>query len=112
MQLISIQSPESLSPEAARIVALFLEGKDASAIVTELTGMTNKNGKPYLMKLAEVQVVTLRQAEAAVAGSVGTKPMESTFEQVAQLEACGRLVRYGRSQHEQEIASALNSACG
>ncbi len=58
------QSLESLSPEAARIVALFLEGKDAGAIVTELTGMTSKNGKPYLTKLAEVQAVirdTLKQ---------------------------------------------------
>lgn len=58
------QSPESLSSEAVRIVALFLEGKDAGAIVTELTGMTSKNGKPYLTKLAEVQGVirdTLKQ---------------------------------------------------
>ncbi len=46
------------------IVALFLEGKDAGAIVTELTGMTSTNGKPYLTKLAEVQAVirdTLKQ---------------------------------------------------
>jgi hypothetical protein len=53
-----------LSPEASRIVGLFLEGKDAGAIVTELTGMTSKNGKPYIAKLAEVQAVirdTLKQ---------------------------------------------------
>lgn len=43
------------SAEAARIVALFLEGQDAGAIVTTLTGMTSKAGKPYLAKLAEVQ---------------------------------------------------------
>lgn len=58
------QSPETLSSEASRIVALFLEGKDAGAIVTELTGMTSKSGKPYLTKLAEVQGVirdTLKQ---------------------------------------------------
>jgi hypothetical protein len=39
------------------VVGLFLEGKDAGAIVTELNGMTSKNGKPYLTKLAEVQGV-------------------------------------------------------
>nr|MDP9416224.1 hypothetical protein [Pseudomonadota bacterium] len=58
------QSRVTLSPEASRIVGLFLEGKDAGAIVTDLTGMTSKNGKPYLTKLAEVQGVirdTLKQ---------------------------------------------------
>jgi hypothetical protein len=39
------------------VVGLFLEGKDAGAIVTELTGMTSKNGKPYMAKLAEMQAV-------------------------------------------------------
>lgn len=52
---------ETLTPEAARIVGLFLDGKDAGAIVTELTGMTSKRGTPYLQKLAEVQAV-IRQA--------------------------------------------------
>ena len=52
---------EPLTPEAARIVALFLDGKDAGAIVTELTGMNSKRGTPYLQKLAEVQAV-IRQA--------------------------------------------------
>lgn len=55
------QRPETLTPEAARIVALFLDGKDAGAIVTELTGMNSKRGTPYLHKLAEVQGV-IRQA--------------------------------------------------
>ncbi len=39
------------------MVALVLDGKDADAISTELTGMTSKNGKSYLTKLAEVQAV-------------------------------------------------------
>lgn len=51
---------EPLSAEAARIVALFLEGKDAGQIVTELTDMTSKRGAPYIKKLGEVQDV-LRQ---------------------------------------------------
>lgn len=53
-----------LSPEASQIVGLFLEGKDAGAIVIELTGMTSKHGTPYLAKLAEVKAVirdTLKQ---------------------------------------------------
>lgn len=49
------------TPEATRILALFLEGKDAGAIVTELTDMTSKAGKPYLIKLAEVQAI-IREA--------------------------------------------------
>ncbi len=49
------------TPEQARAVALFLDGNDASAIVTELTGMTSKAGKPYMVKLAEVQT-TIRDA--------------------------------------------------
>ena len=46
------------------IVALLLEGKDVGAIFTELTGMTSKNGKPYMATLTEVQAVirdTLKQ---------------------------------------------------
>ncbi len=68
--LLDYSSPESgiaLTPEAARIIALFLEGKDAGAIVTELTDMTSKAGKPYLIKLAEVQAIireALRQQRA------------------------------------------------
>ncbi len=38
-------------------MGLLLEGKDAGAIVTELTSMTSNNGKPYMAKLAEVQGV-------------------------------------------------------
>lgn len=45
------------SAEEQRIVDLFLEGKDAGAIVTELYKMTSKAGKPYMAKLAEVQEV-------------------------------------------------------
>lgn len=45
------------SAEAARVVALFLGGQDAGAIVTTLTGMTSKAGAPYLRKLAEVQAM-------------------------------------------------------
>lgn len=65
------QGPEMLSAEAARIVALFLDGRDAGAIVTELTGMTSKAGKPYLTKLAEVQAVirdTLKHRLQAACG--------------------------------------------
>jgi hypothetical protein len=49
------------TPEQARVVSLFLGGMDASAVVTELTGMTSKAGKPYMVKLAEVQA-TIREA--------------------------------------------------
>jgi hypothetical protein len=44
-----------LSAEHARIVQAFADGKDAGAIVTELTGMQSKAGKPYQEKLKEVQ---------------------------------------------------------
>lgn len=56
----ALQSP-IVSTENARIVGLFLDGKDAGAIVTELTGMTSKAGKPYMLKLTEVQA-TIRNA--------------------------------------------------
>lgn len=48
-------SAKTLSPEAARIVGLFLEGKDAGAIVTEVYGLPSKAGSPYLRRLSEVQ---------------------------------------------------------
>lgn len=56
-----------LSAEDMRIVSLFLAGKDAGAIVTELSGMTSKAGRPYLVKLAEVQEV-IRRALASTGG--------------------------------------------
>jgi hypothetical protein len=43
------------TPEAARAIALFRGGMDVGKIVTALTGMSSKSGKPYLTKLAEVQ---------------------------------------------------------
>jgi hypothetical protein len=43
------------SAEDARILALFLAGNDAGAIVTALTGMKSKAGTPYMAKLTEVQ---------------------------------------------------------
>ena len=61
---LDYSAPESQivnTPEASRIVALFLAGKDAGAIVTELTGMTSKAGKPYIIKLGAVQAV-IREA--------------------------------------------------
>ncbi len=61
-------SVKTMTPEAARIVALFLDGKDAGQVVTELHGLTSKNGTPYMRKLAEVQAVIraeLAQARAA-----------------------------------------------
>lgn len=57
------QRRAALSPEALRVVTLFLSGKDAGAIVTELTGMTSKAGRPYLVELARVQEI-IRQALA------------------------------------------------
>lgn len=48
---------ETASAEAARVLALFLAGNDAGAIVTELTGMTSRAGTPYLRRLTEVQAV-------------------------------------------------------
>jgi hypothetical protein len=62
-------SGAAATPEEARIVALFLAGKDAGAIVTELYQMTSKAGTPYLRKLAEVQEV-IRRALARSAGGV------------------------------------------
>ena len=50
-------SVKTITPEAARIVGLFLDGKDAGQVVTEISGLTNKNGSPYMRKLAEVQAV-------------------------------------------------------
>ena len=61
-------SPKQASPEATRILALFLAGNDAGAIVTELTGMTSKAGKPYMIKLADVQAA-IRDALAAQKGA-------------------------------------------
>jgi hypothetical protein len=55
----------SHSPEEARIVSLFLAGKDAGEIVTELTGMQSKAGKPYQVKLREVQEVIRAAFQAA-----------------------------------------------
>ena len=60
------QSPIVNSAEAVRVVALFLEGNDAAAIVTELTGMRSKDGKRYMEKLGEVQAIirdALRRAK-------------------------------------------------
>ena len=47
--------PTAGSAEDARILALFLAGNDAGAIVTALTGMKSKAGTPYMAKLTEVQ---------------------------------------------------------
>lgn len=38
-------------------MALVLAGKDAGAMVAELTGMTSKHGRPSMTTLAEVQGV-------------------------------------------------------
>ncbi len=61
----------------------------SSVRVTELTGMTSKNGKPYMAKLAEVQAVlrdTLKQRlQAAYAQGSGAHPQQSR--QAARLDA-------------------------
>lgn len=51
------ESDKAKTPEEARIIALFLEGKDAGEIVTILTGMKSNGGKPYIRKLGEVQAI-------------------------------------------------------
>lgn len=45
------------TPEAARIIELFIGGMDAGEIVTTLTGMKSNRGYPYQTKLREVQAV-------------------------------------------------------
>lgn len=47
----------SQTAETARIIELFLAGKDAGEIVTELTDMKSRAGAPYQKKLREVQAV-------------------------------------------------------
>lgn len=47
----------SQTAEAARIIELFLAGKDPGEIVTELTEMKSRAGAPYQKKLREVQAV-------------------------------------------------------
>jgi hypothetical protein len=57
---------EPPTPEAARVVSLFLAGKDAGAIVQEIYSLSSKAGTPYMRKLAEVQAVL--RAELAARG--------------------------------------------
>ena len=59
---------ETWTPEEARVIALFEDGYDPGAIVTEITGMTSKAGKPYMKKLADVSAV-LRRAMLARKGT-------------------------------------------
>lgn len=54
-EFTALERVKSLSPEMARAVELFLGGMDAGAIVSQLTGMKSRDGRPYMKKLAEVQ---------------------------------------------------------
>jgi hypothetical protein len=62
------QQAEVYTAEEARVIALFLDGYDAAAIVKELHGITSKAGKPYMNKLAEVQAVVRRALQAKAVG--------------------------------------------
>lgn len=62
------QWAEVYTAEEARVIALFLDGYDAAAIVKELHGITSKAGKPYMNKLAEVQAVIRRELQSQQAG--------------------------------------------
>jgi hypothetical protein len=63
-------SPRQIArtPEEARVIALFLDGYDAAAIVKEMHGITSKAGKPYMQKLAEVQAVVRGALQAKAVG--------------------------------------------
>lgn len=56
---------ETRSPEAQRVISLFLAGKDASAIVSEVHGLSSRAGAPYMRKLADVQEVIRAALRAA-----------------------------------------------
>ncbi len=60
----AVERREAPTADAARVLSLFLAGKDAGQVVTEIWGMSSKAGAPYMRKLAEVQAV-IRQALAA-----------------------------------------------
>lgn len=62
------QSGVAHTAEEARIISLFVGGKDAGEIVTELTGMKSNAGKPYLKELARVQEVIRAAFRAANGG--------------------------------------------
>jgi hypothetical protein len=62
------QRAEVYTAEEARVLALFLDGYDAAAIVKELHDITSKAGKPYMNKLAEVQAVVRRALQTKAVG--------------------------------------------